>query len=272
MLTRDAESRPTPQLPASATSFGSNVLALVVGLCVILALAQHSDAQLGGWVAYPPLLPCVAVFAIIVVAEGLLRVGRRLAPAALAATSLRPIDIGRVALRLLGLTATLALIALAYWLFPEYGSSFYNPYWQFLRALAPVGLLVPFYFVWADTRVAEPRDEFVQFGQLLCGRWRDLDPLVIKRHLLGWTVKAFFLPLMSVYLSEELGHLYVAVRSYGVMSVWRYDAWLHLSYAIDLLFCVIGYTATTRLLDSQMRSVEPTMLGWIVALICYQPF
>jgi protein-S-isoprenylcysteine O-methyltransferase Ste14 len=138
--------------------------------------------------------------------------------------------------------------------------------------LAPVGLLVPFYFIWADSRVAEPRDEFVQFGLLVCGRWREVDPSVIKRHLLGWTVKAFFLPLMSVYLSDELSHLYAAVRSYGVMNVIRFDTWFHVSYTIDLLFCVIGYTATTRLLDSHMRSVEPTMLGWVAALICYQPF
>jgi protein-S-isoprenylcysteine O-methyltransferase Ste14 len=27
-----------------------------------------------------------------------------------------------------------------------------------------------------------------------------------------------------------------------------------------------------RLFDSHIRSVEPTMLGWVVALICYQPF
>ncbi len=272
MPTRATEPLPAPALPESATSFASNVLALIVGLCVIWVLAQQTDAQVGRWVAYPPLLPCVAVFVVIVAAEWLLRRSRRRAPAALSATPLRPIDFGRVALRLLGFTATLALIAFVYWLFPEYGGSFYNPYWHFLRSIAPVGLLVPFYFIWADSRVAEPRDEFVQFGQLVCGRWRGVDPSVIKRHLLGWTVKAFFLPLMSVYLSDELSHLYMAVRSYGVMNVFRYDSWFHLSYTIDLLFCVIGYTATTRLLDSHMRSVEPTMLGWVVALICYQPF
>jgi Isoprenylcysteine carboxyl methyltransferase (ICMT) family len=272
MPIRATEPRPAPRLPESATSFVSNLLALIVGLCVIWVLAQQSDAQVSRWLAYPPLLPCVAVFVIIVAAEWFLRVSRRRALPALSATALRPIDFGRVALRLLGFTATLALIALAYWLFPEYGGSFYRPYWHFLRSLAPLALLVPFYFIWADSRVSEPRDEFVQFGQLVCGRWQDVDPSVIKRHLLGWTVKAFFLPLMSVYLSEELSFLYVAVRSYGIMCVLRFDAWFHLSYMIDLLFCVIGYTATTRLLDSHMRSVEPTMLGWAAALICYQPF
>jgi protein-S-isoprenylcysteine O-methyltransferase Ste14 len=45
-----------------------------------------------------------------------------------------------------------------------------------------------------------------------------------------------------------------------------------LSFAMDLMFGTVGYLCTLRILDSHVRSAEPTALGWLVALICYQPF
>jgi protein-S-isoprenylcysteine O-methyltransferase Ste14 len=45
-----------------------------------------------------------------------------------------------------------------------------------------------------------------------------------------------------------------------------------MGYTVDLLFCVVGYVLTVRVLDSHIRSTEPTVLGWVVALVCYQPF
>ncbi|HTC44592.1 MAG TPA: isoprenylcysteine carboxylmethyltransferase family protein [Steroidobacteraceae bacterium] len=261
------------ELPKSPTSFLTNALAMALGLAVIWALALPDNfAQLQHLVPYAPLLPCLMVFAVIAATEWVLRVrgGRSLSD--LSAAPLRALSYARVGYRLLGLAATLALIALCYWLFPEYSGNFYDPYWQFLECLAPIGILVPFYFIWADTRVHEPRDEFVQFGLLVGGRWREVHAAVIRRHLLGWTVKAFFLPLMTVYLNDETGFLIRVLRGADLQTLSRYDVWFHISYTIDLLFCVIGYTATARLFDSHLRSVEPTTLGWVAALICYQPF
>jgi protein-S-isoprenylcysteine O-methyltransferase Ste14 len=92
--------------------------------------------------------------------------------------------------------------------------------------------------------------------------------------LLGWTVKGFFLPLMTVYLSGEIKSLNDALANLGdghaLMPV--YQVFYHVSYTLDLLFCVVGYSAAIRLFDAQIRSVEPTVAGWLVALMCYQPF
>jgi hypothetical protein len=257
--------------PTSATHFPVNVLALAAGLGVIAMLLARPGAATR-FVAYGPLVPCLAVFAVVAAAEWLLRRTGRLARTELSAAALRAVDLRRVSLRLFALAATLALVALAYWLFPEYHGDFYRPYWQFLRALAPFAVLVPVYLVWSDARVAESRDELLEFAHLLIGRWREVDRALIGRHLLGWTVKAYFLPLMTVYLDDEIGRLYDAYRRGGLAMLSGYDGMFHLSYAIDLLFCVVGYTATTRLLDSHMRSVDATMTGWVAALICYQPF
>jgi len=51
-----------------------------------------------------------------------------------------------------------------------------------------------------------------------------------------------------------------------------YHALFELSYTVDLLFCVVGYAITLRLFDSHIRSTEPTAFGWVIALLCYQPF
>jgi protein-S-isoprenylcysteine O-methyltransferase Ste14 len=253
------------------------MLAMIAGLAVIWGLARSPASAAGHvsgwqWIPYQPLIPCVAVLAVIVVAEWLLRRARGQALSELASAPLRRLSLTRVALRLVGFAATLALVALGYWLFPEYHAGFYQPYWRFLRTLAPLAALVPLYFLWADTHARTADDEFLEFGRLVTGGWRGVDGTLIKRHLLGWTVKAFFLPLMTVYLAEELTFLYGMLRNLNLYAFTRYDTWFHLCYGIDLLFCVVGYTATTRLLDSHMRSVEPTLAGWLVAIICYQPF
>jgi protein-S-isoprenylcysteine O-methyltransferase Ste14 len=109
-------------------------------------------------------------------------------------------------------------------------------------------------------------------GLLVLGGWRRTDWRLIRLHLLGWTIKAFFLPLMTVYLGNELRSLYAALDASNTGSVSTYQVFYHLSYAIDLLFCVVGYGATIRLFDAGIRSVEPSVAGWLVALVCYQPF
>lgn len=41
--------------------------------------------------------------------------------------------------------------------------------------------------------------------------------------------------------------------------------------SIDVLFGAIAYLLTLRVLDAHIRSTEPTLLGWILCLVCYPP-
>jgi hypothetical protein len=258
--------------PRSATNFALSLLAMVVGLALVWVMAPWNQA---GWthiLPYAPLMPCIGIILVISLAEWWAPGLRAARTGALSPKALRPIKIGRVCIRLYGFIATLAVIAFVYWLLPEYHGDFYAPYWLFLRTLAPAALLVPLYFLWTDSRSAESHDEYYEFGRVFLGRWRTADWPLIGRHLLGWTVKAFFLPLMTVYLGSELRSLYGALQSAAPATMPIYQVFYHLSYAVDLLYCVVGYTATLRLFDTQIRSVEPTVAGWLVALICYQPF
>ncbi len=293
-----APSKPKPvpvqaqDAPRSAANFGLNLLALAGGLGAILGLIQWGpslDALLGplpgkmGSVSSNHLLVglvgCAMVFLIIGGVE-LLVMRTYLNPATgLAGKALRSPDYKRVAVRLLGLLLTFGIIAGVYWLFPEYHGSFYDPFWGFLLALlGPVAVLVVPYFIWTDTRLADPHDSYWQLGMvpvlLLSGRSLDeIDRPALQSHFMGWAVKAFFLPLMMNYLGGEVRSL---GNSWAAFSVNNSAGWYQflydLSYTVDLLFCVVGYTITLRLFDSHIRSTEPTAFGWIIALLCYQPF
>ena len=257
--------------PASAANFLLCVLGLLAGLGT-LAAAALGDPRWTAWLPYQPLLPCLAVAVTIITGERLLRARGRLAPTGLAAERLRRADPGRTGLRMVGLGATVGLLAFAYWLLPEYRGGFYTPYWNLLTCLAPLALLVPWYVLMVDACAREPDDDLVAFGRLVLGRGADADSAAVRRHLLGWLVKGFFLPLMAVYLDNEYQVIAGDCRSGLGGALRRFDFWFHLGYLIDLLFCVIGYTAALRLFDSQIRSVDATMLGWVAALLCYQPF
>ena len=280
-----------PQVPRSAAHFGLNLAGLLGGLVVILALLQWSariDALLGplpwglrsvgGNYLLVALLGCAAVFLIIGAGELLWLRSYRNAATGMAPQRLRSADYGRVAVRLFGFALTLGIIAFFYWLFPEYHGSFYDPFWGFLRSLAlPLAVLIVPYFIWTDTRLVEPRDAYWHLGvmplRLLGARGLgEVDGEALRSHFMGWTVKAFFLPLMAVYLSGEIRSLGSSWFAFTGGSGGWYQFLYDLSYTVDLLFCVVGYTITLRLFDSHIRSTEPTAFGWVIALMCYQPF
>jgi protein-S-isoprenylcysteine O-methyltransferase Ste14 len=277
--------------PKSDSNFALNLVGLLAGLIVILGLVRWSvaiDAWIGplphgmGTVSSNHLLVAMlgSAAVLLVIGSGELFWQRSyLNPSTgMATKALRPPDAGRVAVRLLGLALTLGIIALVYWLFPEYHGSFYDPFWGFLTTLAaPVGMLVVPYFIWTDMRLADPHDAYWQLGivplKLLRGEAiAGADVPDLAAHFRGWTVKSFFLPLMLNYLTNDTGQLgiYLPLRSFDSLNIYHFL--FELSYTVDLLFCVIGYALTLRLFDSHIRSTEPTAFGWLIALLCYQPF
>jgi hypothetical protein len=261
---------PATEIPASASSFLLNVIALLIGLVGIAASERLWPGNSGRAI----LAAGGAVAFTIALVEALTIGVATRSSTGLVAQALRPALWGEAALRCLGLAVTLGVVALIYWLLPEYHGSFYAPYWRFLRAIGwPALGLAPLYFVWAGRRVTAPNDAYLQLGRLAVGQgWREVDRDLLRAHFMGWTVKAFFLPLMVVYLDGEIGAVLGAFHELSWETMRLYRFFYELSFLIDLLFCVVGYTLTLRVLDSHIRSTEPTALGWIVALVCYQPF
>jgi protein-S-isoprenylcysteine O-methyltransferase Ste14 len=180
----------------------------------------------------------------------------------------------RVAVKLLGLWLTLALIALAYWALPEYGGDFYAPFFDLVGLLAPVFALgaIP-YFIYVDRRMTDPHDGYWLAGQLVSGNLPEHpdDMSKLKHHALAWTIKAFFLPLMTVFLFGNIQWMSGNDVSLA-LSPDAFGWWLRLAFTIDLAYATIGYILTLRVLDTHVRSANPLLLGWVVAIICYPPF
>ncbi len=96
----------------------------------------------------------------------------------------------------------------------------------------------------------------------------------VRQYVLAWLVKAFFLPIMLTFSINELNWL-LATGVWKMVSQSRFG-WYEFSYRfvylVDVIWASVGYCLTLRLLNSEIRSTEPTAFGWIVCLICYQPF
>ena len=193
---------------------------------------------------------------------------------ALARAPIRSLDAARIARKLVGLAVTIGVIAAAYWLLAEYQQDFYGPFFAAVWVCVPVFLIVaPLYIAYVDRRQTDPEDAYAAIGAFMLAGRAPSDLRAIGQHSLGWAVKAFFLPLMFVYLCSLIGSVENALETGNLAGLM---AWHNLAqdvlFGVDVLFACVGYVLTLRLLDTQIRSVEPTVLGWAACLICYPPF
>ncbi|NML96742.1 hypothetical protein HHL24_02010 [Paraburkholderia sp. RP-4-7] len=259
------------QRPRSATPFSVGLLGIVVGL-LTLWLLRDSTALDG---AGRSTAACVAIIATIALYE-LFAARVYLRPSAgLTGQAVRPLSVARVGLRLAALASVYAGIGLLYWLLPEYHGTFYNPFWTLIRALAPYLIVAaPFYFAWMDRRQREIDDAYMLWGRLVFRGQRPTNWKPVREMLAGWMVKAFFLPLMITYLSTDADHIgaSLATAMNAPFSLATFRFMYDLSFTMDLMLGTVGYLCTLRILDTHVRSAEPTTLGWLVALVCYQPF
>jgi protein-S-isoprenylcysteine O-methyltransferase Ste14 len=180
---------------------------------------------------------------------------------------------GRTLTKFAGLLGSLAFVGLLYWLFPEYHGKFYERYFEMLGLLLPpwIALALPYFFL-IDRHMRQPHDGYWQMGRLVTMQWQGLDTQVLGQHCLGWLIKGFFLPLMFTYLCNDLGRfLAVDFAQLTAFKFW-FDFLFSFFYFIDVGLVSMGYLMSLRLTDTHFRSAEPSMLGWTVALACYEPF
>ena len=180
----------------------------------------------------------------------------------------------RVMIKLLGLYGTIGLAALYYWIFSEYHSDFYKNYFLLIKMLLPILLIgsIPYFFI-LDKYMREPCDSYWHAGNLFLLRWGLIDKSVLKHHMLGWLVKVFFLALMFTFLMNNTASLLSNdIPSFKTEFSIFFEYLYNFLYSIDLLFVTAGYLLTLKIFDSHIRTTEPTIFGWLVALLCYQPF
>lgn len=101
--------------------------------------------------------------------------------------------------------------------------------------------------------------------------------------VLATLLKAFFGPLMVMSLmgfcmaARKNGQGLVDAFASGFDPRLAFDRWgfwflMQVILFVDVLIFTVGYLIETRRLGNEIRSVDPTWLGWMAALLCYPPF
>lgn len=254
--------------PKSVTSFALNLAGPAAALVAMVVLrGMHRTGPEAVF------LVCVAGVVPVVLFDMLvLRVHRR-ETTGLDWNKRATPDLARVATKLLGLAATVAPAGLAYFVFPEYGD-WYQPFWALLQRFG-AGLVFSAvaYFWIVDGQMRDPHDAYWQIGRALLGHHEDARGADVANHARSWLIKAFYLPLFVVYTLNQIDAiLKYDVTRLGVADMRLYHFSSDLIYALDVLYATVGYILSLRVIDTHVRSAEPTILGWVVALECYMPF
>ena len=96
--------------------------------------------------------------------------------------------------------------------------------------------------------------------------------------LLTCLVKGFFLPLMAMFMFHHVSVVQqlmyrVSTPMDGTqLANWFLDLIYNMLFVADTGIALVGYGLELKWLGNKTKSVEPTMFGWAVALMCYPPF
>ena len=215
----------------------------------------------------------ILIFALTVICLEIITSQRRSAGKQYRVATANSSPVARTAVKLLGLVASLGFIGLLYWMFPEYHGDFYAEYFRAMCYFLPALLVAaPAYFYYVDKQMPDPFDGYWHLGSIIIFKSTRADLAKVWQHMLGWIVKGFFLPLMFCYLCKDIKDLlkddFFQFNSFQDFCNLGVD----FLYFLDVSVAVAGYIFSLRLFDTHIRSSEPTLKGWCVALICYQPF
>lgn len=105
-----------------------------------------------------------------------------------------------------------------------------------------------------------------------------------KTSILTWCVKLFFVPFMLTWFIQDasiaFSHIYNMTTNFDSFSEnFRYFFDNYLFYSIfrtmmliDISIFSFWYIVESKYLKNVIKSVEPTLFWWVIALICYPPF
>lgn len=114
-----------------------------------------------------------------------------------------------------------------------------------------------------------------------------IDTARMRKIATGLLVRIFFVPLMTVFFTHHFPGL-VSNLGYALEGLPQNilsGNYNHITFnkdltnilkpiifTIDITLAWCGYVLTSRWLDNETQSAEPTLLGWAVCLISYPPF
>lgn len=262
------EYKKTTKRPASSSSFIFNSFCVVLFFIIITALKLLNPQWLSLWITTSAL---IVVTIVLWSYDLIIRRVQARSSVGLQAPS-KPSRI-RLLTKLWALYVTLGVLFAVY----HYGFTHFNFLFMvytldWFCVILPVFLPLSIYYFWeVDRRQKDPHDEYWHMGCLLTGRVTQVNFKIIKHYILSWGIKGFFIPFIFAILINYVDTI-VTYSWQQVNFLLVFNRILDCLYVIDALFGVLGYILTTRLVDTHIRSTEPTVLGWLVCLMCYGPF
>ncbi|MBB3644032.1 protein-S-isoprenylcysteine O-methyltransferase Ste14 [Rhizobium sp. BK619] len=182
----------------------------------------------------------------------------------------------RIGTKLVGLAALLGAVVIACSVFPFFTQS--SAVQWFIgtgHTTIPISIVLAgatiLYVAVTDLVAEEPDDYLHQVGRaVLMQDFREEDVLFALRLL---TIKCFFLVLMFSSGIAALSD--IADKPAWLLppfsAAW-FEGLLRLVFLLDVILAAGGYIATFKLFGWHVRATETTALGWLVCLICYEPF
>lgn len=89
---------------------------------------------------------------------------------------------------------------------------------------------------------------------------------------LSLCVKAFFAPLLTSWTISNFQHFFYIFGHFSGSFDNLEHLIIHSLISIDVIIFGVGYLTELPQLKNEIKSVEPTILGWAVCLACYPPF
>ena len=259
------------ELPRSASSFWLNLGCFLAIACLFwLPISPFAELE----TTRRAFLYVVTTALTMALAERLML--RKPAAATSAGRVERSLE--RAWFRYAGMVVTLLALAFLYWVLPEYRDQKYMPGFQILVVVAIFCLIAGgFYFYFMDS---EDEDAYLMIGRKLLRQSPIWDRQMLAEHARRWLVKGFYMPLMLIYTIGNASGLIgsdATLADFRTLSnpdsLWRWYRFIHAAaFFADISIAAAGYLFTLRLFRSEIKSVEPTVLGWFVALLCYSPF
>jgi protein-S-isoprenylcysteine O-methyltransferase Ste14 len=207
----------------------------------------------------------------------------------------RPGSWQAAAWRFIGLWLIVSLFALVYRLHPYYHRPFFAPFQSLVVNAYVFFCGYGFFYVWLTYRLRHhARDDFADPALLALSLLRHAWRAMRSRSWAQWQrywrshrvalllralgIKFFFVPLMTVFLAE---HVTGASRLWqqpqptagGLEGMdWGMELTYQLIFLCDTAVALVGYSCESLWLKNRTRSVDRTLSGWAICLMCYPPF
>ena len=252
---------------ASETNFKINFIGLILGIFFLLYL-KNTDISIFWKFTGLAILISISVSVMEFLcyeknsALGLLHLHRKL-------------SLKRCLYKILGLSFVFACIAVIYWLFPIFQDATFKQWITYLKTMLPylVSLSVV-YIILMDRVGRQEKDEYWHIGYYLIHRKNGLNQEQLANLVRSWLVKVFYLGLMVPWSFGHISNIQKADFFHFSFDnpIALFFTLETICYGIDVVYGAIGYISGLKLTNTHIRTAEPTLMGWMVAIMCYWPF